>query len=562
MHACIGDTMMTTTSARTRLHITPFNPELLNRYIPASVQPLATDISFHSLDTFPERGFGFVELPASEALKLKNKLNGMTLKGSKVKIEEAKRERKRKGREQQEAAAAAAAAVEEVDHHKARKKAKKESKTKRKHGELLLEGHELPEGRHVKRGWTEDKTKARKTSNKDDTIKDKKLKFKTVVPPNKMEVEKDDGVKKSRTKEKREEEEKKSGRKEVVVTEGKKSSRPAAGGKARKGELQYADGQGWINEAGEVIEAETEKQKRKRERKTARKAAKEAVEEAVPEPEPEPEQDRIVADASELDSKPEHEGTIELAHASLPTREARSGHEDTASSPTVSSVSSVSSDSSDSDSDSDSESGPEPVSDADTEAGLDRQLAQARSNTVSNKNTQTPEAISVPVQEKEVHPLEALFKRAPPTKTTDQSPRPRPAPIDTSFSFFEAGTEEDDVDVGAIAEIRIPQTPRTKDDLAWRGQRSAAPTPDTAAIGKRFDFAFGQDQDEDEEEDVEEQVQQAKVGAVQGEQEESEFRKWFYENRGALNRGWKKRRKDERKSLRQRENRKVGRRVA
>ena len=537
-----------TAEVRTRLHITPFNPELLNRYIPSSVQPLATDISFHSVETFPERGFGYVELPASEALKLKNKLNGMTLKGSKVKIEEAKPERKRKGREEQEEV------EDEVDDKKARKKAKKDSKkekTKRKHGELLLEGHELPEGRHVKRGWTEDKAKSKKTSKKDDTIKDKKLKFKTVVPPNKVEVEKD-SVKKSRTKEKKEEEEKKSGRKEVVVTEGKKSSRPAAGGKARKGELQYEDGQGWVNEEGEVIEAETEKQKRKRDRKAAKKAAKEAEEEPAAEQEPESEvkQDRIVAEAPELDSEPEDEGIIELAHASLPTHGAWSGDEDTASSPSVSSVSSISSDS-------DSESGPDPVSDADTEAGLDKQLAQARSNTVSNKNTQTPEAIAIPVQEKEVHPLEALFKRAPPTETA----KPKPAPIDTSFSFFEA--DADDVDVGATAELRIPQTPRTKEDLAWRGQRSAAPTPDTAAIGKRFDFAFGQNQDEDEEEEDEEmvdaEVTQAKQG---GEGEESEFRKWFYENRGALNRGWKKRRKDERKSLRQRENRKVGRRVA
>lgn len=537
-----------TTEARIRLHITPFNQELLQRYLPASVQPLATDISFHAVETFPERGFGYVELPASEALKLKNKLNGMTLKGSKVKIEEARPQRKRKGREEAE--------PEQAQDGEARKKVKKE-KTKRKHGELVLEGHELPDGRHIKRGWTEDKTKSKKTSKKDDTIKDKKLKFKTVVPPNKIEVEKE-GVKKSRTKEKKDEEEKKSGRKQVVVTEGKKSSRPAAGGKARKGELQYEEGRGWVNEEGEVVEAETEKQKRKRERKAANKAAEESA------PKPVVEQDAIIAEAPELDSEPEDEGTIELAHASLPTREAWSGDDDTASSSTVSSVSSVSSDS-------DSESETEPESDGDTEAGLDRQLAQARSNTVSNKNTQTPEAISLPVgdvQEKEVHPLEALFKRAAPI-TTDQSPRPKPAPIDTSFSFFEAGGDVDEDDVGATAELRVPQTPRTKEDLAWRGQRSAAPTPDTAAIGKRFDFAFGQDQaehDNDEDDDVDDDemadvdgLQQAKGGATQ---EESEFRKWFYENRGALNRGWKKRRKDERKSLRQRENRKIGRRVA
>ncbi|KAI5360442.1 putative nucleotide-binding alpha-beta plait domain superfamily, RNA-binding domain superfamily [Septoria linicola] len=542
---------MTTTEARTRLHITPFNPSLLDRYVPPAVQPLATNISYHTVETFPERGFGYVELPESEAQKLRKKLNGMMLKGTKVKIEEAKPERKRRGREEEP--------VQDEDDRKARKKAKKE---KRKAGELVLEGHELPKGRHIKRGWGEDKVKSRKSSKKDDGIKDKKMMFKTVVPPNKIEVEKD-GAKKSRTKEKKELEEKKSGRKEVVVTEGKKSSRPAAGGNGRKSELRYEEGQGWVDEDGEVVEAETEKQKRKRERKEAKKTAKKAVKQS----EPEVQQDSVMEEAPELDSEPEDEGTtIEIAHAGLPTREAWSGDEDTASSPTVSSVSSVSSDS-ESEEASEAESASEPESDADTEAGLDKQLAEAQSNTVSNKNTQTPEATSLPVgevQTKEVHPLEALFKR--PAPKADQSPKPKPTPIDTSFSFFDAGGDIDGDDVGATAEIRIPQTPRTKEDLAWRGQRSAAPTPDTAAIGKKFDFSFaGQDHEEEEDEDedmVDAEVAQARAGAAVGEQEESEFRKWFYENRGALNRGWKKRRKEERKSLRQRENRKVGRRIA
>lgn len=535
-----------TAEDRTRLHITPFNPSILDRFVPDALKPVATNISFHAVETFPERGFGYVELPISEAQKLRKKLNGTMLKGTKIKIEEAKPEKKRKSREE---------AAPDADDGKARKKAKKE-KTKRKVGELVVEGHELPEGRHVKRGWAEDKAKSKKGTKNDDSIQDKKMKFKTVVPPNKVEVEKESG-KKSRTKEKKEKEAQKSGRKEVVVTEGKKTSRPAAGGKARSGELKYEDGRGWVNDEGEVIEAETEKQKKKRERK----AAKEAAKSMVLEPEPQEQQDSVLENAPELDSEPDDEGSIELAHASLPTREAWSGDEDSASSGSVSSA---------------SESVPSSESDDDTEANLDAQLVQARTNSASNKNTQTPEAISLPVgsvQEKEVHPLEALFKRPAPS-TTDVSPKPKPTPIDTSFSFFDAqGGEMDEDDVGAIAELRIPQTPRTKEDLEWRGQRSAAPTPDTAAIGKRFDFRFTQDEDEDEDEDEEmadaeaggNASPQAKAGAARPtgeEKEESEFRKWFYENRGALNRGWKRRRKDERKSLRQRENRRIGRRVA
>lgn len=85
-----------TAEDRTRLHITPFNPSILDRFVPDAVKPVATNISFHAVETFPERGFGYVELPSSEAQKLKNKLNGTMLKGTKIKIEEAKPEKSAK----------------------------------------------------------------------------------------------------------------------------------------------------------------------------------------------------------------------------------------------------------------------------------------------------------------------------------------------------------------------------------------------------------------------------------------------------------------------------------
>jgi hypothetical protein len=85
-----------------RLHITPLKPELLKVYLAPSVLPLAKNISYHIVETFPEKGYGYLELPEVEAKKLKNKLNGLTLKGSKVRIEMAKPE-KRKVREEGEA---------------------------------------------------------------------------------------------------------------------------------------------------------------------------------------------------------------------------------------------------------------------------------------------------------------------------------------------------------------------------------------------------------------------------------------------------------------------------
>ncbi|UKZ76429.1 hypothetical protein TrVFT333_004133 [Trichoderma virens FT-333] len=75
-----------------RLHITPLDAELINVVIPASVRPSARNISYHTLETFPERRYGFVELPEADAEKLRKKLNGTTLKGCKMRIEKARPE--------------------------------------------------------------------------------------------------------------------------------------------------------------------------------------------------------------------------------------------------------------------------------------------------------------------------------------------------------------------------------------------------------------------------------------------------------------------------------------
>jgi hypothetical protein len=140
--------------------------------------------------------------------------------------------------------------------------------------------------------------------------------------------------------------------------------------------------------------------------------------------------------------------------------------------------------------------------------------------------------------------------------------------------------------------MKEPHTPFTRQDLQWRGLRSAAPTPDTAAIGRRFSFPWGRDDAEDEEEsdvgagvelkdntranavlhalkkdemDAEVDANATPLGRKEGEErqgeDESEFSKWFWEHRGENNRAWKKRRRDALKVERQRENRRTGRKV-
>nr|POF04050.1 hypothetical protein CFP56_21806 [Quercus suber] len=486
---------------RIRLHITPFNLDLVDRIIPPSLKSEASDISFHSIQTFPERGFGFVELPAMAAEKLKNKLNGTTLKGAKVKIEDAKPDKVKKRKVHSDTEEAA-----ELDKA-ARKKAKREQKKQREDG--VLPGHELEAGRHVKRGWVDDvakKTKSKRDGS--DGIEGKKMNFKTAVPPNKSAGTKPDGKTKNEKKEKKETE-RKDGKKIAVVKEFDKTQKALTSAiitKPAEDEAVYEDGQGWVKSNGEVVEAETKSAKRRREKKAAEEAA-----------------------------------TI-----------ARSVSREALHSRTELSVQEQTTNSSSEDDDDDSS-----VVSSDSSASEQESASPSSANSDSEPMAVDP---SSPEPAKDVHPLEALFKRAP----ADAS-RPKPAPIDTSFNFFssDAATVASQEDDGAA--VHPPQTPHTRQDMEWRGLRSAAPTPDTAAVSRHSSFPFPEDFDEAGDEGQDENEYSG--GAATGEpvqnvvKEESEFRKWFYENRGDLNRGWKKRRREERKTKRQRENRKMNRRV-
>lgn len=476
-------------STRIRLHITPFNPELLDRILAPLVRKVAENISFHSVQTFPERGFGYVDLPVMEAQKLKQKLNGSTLKGTKVHVEEAKPERKRK--------ALTTEGPEEDLEKKEKKRAKRE---KRKVEQGVLSGHEIEAGRRVKRGWTDGDLKdARKKGKKKEheagQSEDGQLLFRTKLPPNAVPVV-DDG-KKSK-KDKSDKDGKRAVSKTVVreFQKSKKSLDITGVQSENHGALNYEDGRGWVNASGEVVERERTSKKPKRKSKR--------------------QDEEPARDAKDED--------VTMADQPAPER------------------------------------GPKPAT----------PVADDMVEEVAPDSPPQPAPVDTPLisprPSKDVHPLEALFKR-PVTSPVDIA-KPRPKPIDTSFSFFdpEAADEEDEEGKNIP-----PQTPHTRRDLEWRSIRSAAPTPDTAAIGRKFSFPLGPDDDEmDEDEDQDTEIQnseQAAVGADQDtsegkQEEESAFRKFFYENRGDFNRGWKKRRRDERKQKRQRENRRLNEKIA
>lgn len=520
---------------RVRLHITPFNPDIYDRVVSSAAKAVASGISYHAVQTQPERGFGYVELPKDEADKLKKKMHGTTLKGTKVRVEEAKPEKKRKAERD-----------ETEDERTERKKAKKAKKARREEG--VIPGYELEDGRHVKRGWSEEKHRSGDKKSKDG----KKMRFKTSVPPNAMPLgdEKDEN-KKSKSKDKKAKKESKDGEKKshktqkVVEEFGKKKPVIIAAEGDSKGALQYMEGKGWVNEEGEIVEAEPLSVKRQRAKEEALRVSEEAR--------------RAREEASQAQAM-EVDGQDNQSEAAASSDDDEASAEDASDS-----VSSASED--ESEGDASKIVGHAKQSSSDTAAAISGKAGDGPSEVATEQAYTGKLATPVPEPAREVHPLEALYKRA--QQTAPDEGKPKPPPIDTSFSFFNPDDIEEDENEVDAAPALPPQTPHTKQDLEWRALRSAAPTPDTAGLGKRFRFAMdnatgvGSEDDEDEEMADDVPKYPATAGAADdGEnKEESDFRKWFYEHRGDNNRAWKKQRKEAKKQQRQRENRRLTRRV-
>jgi hypothetical protein len=543
-----------------RLHITPLKPDLLKIYLAPSVLPLAKNVSYHTVETFPEKGFGYVDLPEVEAQKLRKKLNGSTLRGSKVRIEMAKPE-KRKAHEEVDAAR------EKEQAGRPSKRAKKDQKEKRRKEVGVLEGVELPNERKVKRGWTDPTVnnkkdrKEKKEKDKDKDGKHEQRKSKYTKEPEllfKAKLTPIAATEVARKDKKKDKKEKKSKSREVTVHEFENNTKTPSFLKEtkisteKKPAVEYINGQGWVDEDGTVVEPETGKARNRRVLELVDKPVESGIKKAVA---------PVSSSSARLKSDKKKNKAVAVP-AALSESEA-----DDDSSVVSSSSENISSDS------------------ENEVAEVDSATSVPSENALAN-GIKTPEVVE------QVHPLEALFKRPRPTPgPIDLTPAKKLTPINTAFSFFENDEPVKGESTGEAAD-NVPSTPFTQKDLEWRGLRSAAPTPDTAAIGRRFSFDWrkgSQDAPEaddeemgdaeaeqqlsqntkanasktqlpgvtEEDEEAEDVVAGEEQANAEEEKPESEFRKWFWENRGDLNRAWKKRRREALKAKRHSDNRKI-----
>lgn len=491
-----------------------------------------------------------------EASKLQKKLNGSILKGTKVRIETA-RAQKRPTPEEPEP-----------------ERPKKERSKKRKRDEAIP-AIEIGE-RSVKRGWTVPSSKTDKRGDKKDKKSKSKYRdgkeclFKTVVPPNKVDLT--EGKRRKRKNER-----------EEIVHEFSKTTKHASflrGSKVdgrSKIASQFVEGKGWVDEDGHLIEEVTIKRKATVAEKDIASEDEVSQDDSVegdtseeleqPELQTKGEKDDV-ADTSEDESS-----EISSSEAEPSAENANGDAQDTqtSSSELSEEESESSSDSSDS-----SDSEPEPVEES---VGPDVETPSQSSSSGARKPNSRPDSSSgltiiIPPpsirttpasNSKAVHPLEALYKR--PTSTpSSKGPSGVSKPDVPAFSFFGADNDGEQGEAGSYDQV--PLTPFTQRDFEFRGQRSAAPTPDTAHPSRRFMWPV--DKDDDEDDDDGDEVSETPSGKDKGKglatgskdeeedgkEPESDFQKWFYEHRGETNRAWKKRRKAAAKEMRQRENRK------
>ncbi|KAL2149199.1 hypothetical protein VTH82DRAFT_8547 [Thermothelomyces myriococcoides] len=514
-----------------RLHITPLDPELVNLVLSSALLPKARNLSYHTLETFPEKRYGYLELPNEDAQKLRRKLNGSVLKGVKFRIEPARPSRISPPLGQ--AAMATESVLNDTTDNALRLI---EKGKKRKHDSGELRGITLENGRKVKRGWTSiDEPKERRSKkDKEKVAKEKRKKgikskytdhpeclVKTILPPNVAPLNDTDHSTPT----------KKTKSREVIIHEFEKTTKfptflkSATSTSQAAAPLEFVDGKGWVNQNGDVVE--------------------------VVKTRPLPSAKILLV--SKPNSRSGNAVSGEESATSPGDGQAGGNSELEGTSP-----------------EGNGETTPMP-----SEPDVASHTPPVKSNLPGPKSSSSARGLSIQIppvtpDEPKVHPLEALYKR--PKQSNGEAPAE--ASDGKPFSFFadvgDEYAEDENADNHGDSGPRVPLTPFTRRDLEMRGRRSAAPTPDTAHPNRQFTPWGG---DDDNASGGEEgpitynngEISDADDGqpaleSIAGSEKRndgkpiSDFQKWFWEHRGDLNRSWKKRRKLAGKEKRYREN--------
>ncbi|EFX00439.1 hypothetical protein CMQ_7441 [Grosmannia clavigera kw1407] len=562
----------------TRLHISPLDADLLSVIVPGSIRSDARNISYHGLQSFPEKRYGYVDLPSAAADKLRNKLNGAVLKGVKLRIQPARTRKKeedgwapRKQSDDDDSMAGFHRTRGRRENKDFMQSATFGLTTWRRLGGAAaseeIPGIQLEVGRQVKRGWTEgeDEKIARKKAKKEERNSSKSKKsadkpkteqkmrqraakytdkkeclMKTILPPKAMAAEKAAAAAAAPTTadaaavvpEEEDEETRARRRKRdkrarhVVVHEFAHSTkfptflRSAGDGAAPlRANLEFVDGKGWVDGTGDVVEAMLSTRPAVVTAKIETEALKAKIEKVR--------KAQIVSSDDSSDTSDSGDSISSSGESSEEEEEEEDEDED--------------------------------------DENKETKMAEAPPMVERPKSSSSSKGLTIQIPAAvEVHPLEALYKKTKATAVGDDKTRGDADADKTAaepFSFFGGSDDVDDADDGDDDGQPQPTTPYTEKELEWRHVRSAAPTPDTAHPSRsgsgRWPFGDRMEEDDDDNDDDENDNEAGatrdKEAAVTDDPT-ADFESWFWDNRGDLNRAWKRRRKTAAKEKRYRDN--------
>lgn len=438
-----------------------------------------------------------------EAEKLKKKLNGSILKGKKLKVENARPQKR--GFVPEDASDSVDAASEP------------QRTTRSKRTRLMVEGRELSPDRSVKRGWTEPEKGARSKSKMGDkAVKSKytdqkECLFRTQIPPNKEDLA--GSTKKKQRRREGKDKDKKDKENGAVVHEFEKSVnypgfiKPKSSTSGTGLTTEFVEGKGWVDQEGSLVEEAPRSRRKKPSQKTLASASSRS-------------DGDISQGQAEEDS--ENAGNASFTHspdsdAVIPTLE----------DPLPSSIPII--------------------------------------TTTESESTETAKAIPAETAESAPHPLETLFKR--PKQAASQTKRPleiktafnffepdhsEPGAVPqtpfTTRDLHQRGLRSaaPTPDTALPTRRFFPESSSPEGDAPDRRTQSRSASYDGNGKAPPTSAPSTADQDRDKD--------------GNGKAGESEFAEWFYQHRGENNRAWKKQRREAKKEKRQEENRVRGRR--
>ena len=495
------------------------------------------------------------------------------------------------------------------------RRSKRSKKAKNEDG--VLPGVELPEGRNVKRGWTgEDDSKKAKKSKKESEKEKGKMVFRANVPHSKSTAASEADEKISKSKDKKHKRSTKNGAITDVTEFDKTTKHPAflKENQVSRGEVEsttYVDGKGWVDQDGKVVEEAKETRSTRKSKKHRHVSAAPNGDQSALEAKSSKKRQSSRHKAKEISTEEDDHADEDAEDAEEPSSDAKEGSKETSAPsatlesifkrpfpPTDSAIALNAKATKSSKSSKKTEanrpfainttaaandapftffSGDEADDSNPSTAPLSGSLSGGRDGKkrASMLQIDTGSASSTGAFEgiEKLHPSREDYSAIEPEEDPTEALKRAEANAEANAEAARADAKKLPGDRSRRTTFFVPpQTPFTRRDLETRGLRSAAPTPDTAAIarkargtwppwrkGKVDEPEEEDDEDEDEQDDEEQAVEnEGGEGAVkeEEEEEETEFDKRFKAENADYNKNWKTARRMARKEMRQAENRK------